>query len=190
MVFLCIGHLTHLLVLNRLGHALCFFLQILLLLSLVHHFFSCFSFFYRMRWVTFSLDLPKQITFIFEEKWMLENLIVRTFFLKLVEVVHVQLADEWWEVVVFEVLWQYLVGKQIWSSYLKAISALSPAYNFIEFSAIDDLIDFHQKRWNMIYRRLFVIIVKISTCIQWLSIIFIYIRIGKIVLKRSHGLFY
>lgn len=64
--------------------------------------------------VALSFDLGKEVSLVADEERMLKDLVLRATGLRLVEVVHVQLSNEWRKVVVLKVLRQDL----LWEGYL------------------------------------------------------------------------
>ena len=74
-----------------------------------------------------SSNFRKEVLFTLDEKFMLKALLV--FFVSwLVKVVHVKLAHEWAEIVMFEVLRQDILGKSIRVFHDEAVSFLVPKY--------------------------------------------------------------
>jgi len=95
--------------------------------------------FVRMWRITFSFYLGEQMTFVFKEKRVLENLPVRIFDLVFMKVIHVQLTNERWKITVFEILWQNILTKHVLMQNLKPIAGVSPGDDIVIFSTIYNL---------------------------------------------------
>ena len=84
---------------------------------------------------------------------MLERLVVATLLLGLVEVVHVQLADEAAEVVVLEVLRQDLLAKRYGIADSEAVAiGLGPVGYVVRTRVVYDLVELDQKTWHVVDR--------------------------------------
>lgn len=105
----------------------------------------------RMIGIRLSLDVGQQMLLVLLEERVLEGLIVRSFLLSLVEVIHVQLADERREVVVLEVLRQDLFGKRDRVPYGESVTIWGrPVRNMVRPWIVDDLVKFDQKGGHMV----------------------------------------
>jgi hypothetical protein len=96
--------------------------------------------------ICLALDLNDCVPLTFNELWVSENIlyIARTSAL-LVKIVHVQLSDEWLEVVVSEILGQDHFAELVYVVNYEALTIIQPAYNLSCLWVIYHVIKFHQK---------------------------------------------
>lgn len=93
----------------------------------------------RVTGVALSLYLRQQILLTLQEVRVLEDLLATSFYLRLVEVIHVELPDERRKVVVLEVLGQDLVAELLGLLDDEAVARLSPGRNVLCQGIVDDL---------------------------------------------------
>ena len=116
----------------------------------------------RMIGVTFPLDLRQQVLLALKKVWMLKNLLMTAFYLGFMEIVHIQLPDEWWKIVVLKVLGKDVVAELSGLLDCKAISFLGPGHNILSQRIVDDLEQFDKERGNMVNRLTIVIKLKVA----------------------------
>jgi len=96
--------------------------------------------------VALSLDLWEHLPLVFQEKWVLEHLVICSFPLRFMKVIHVQLTDKRREVVMLEILGQDLVAELIWLLNHKSITLrLNPANDGISLLVVDNFVKLNQK---------------------------------------------
>lgn len=86
-----------------------------------------------------ALDVLEEVLLAAEEKTVLEALVVGAIPC-LVEVVHVELADEARKVIMLEVLRQDLVGELVHLLYYETVSLSVPADDVVDLGVINDVV--------------------------------------------------
>jgi len=83
-----------------------------------------------------------------------EELVIKAFLVlripRFMEVVHIELAHERGEVIMFEILWQYILGKGITVFNAKAIAVLVPENDVLIICVVYYFVCFCQKVRNLI----------------------------------------
>lgn len=108
----------------------------------------------RVARVALALDLREQVPLAAKEEGVLEDLVVRALRLGLVEVVHVQLADEGREVAVLEVLRQDLLAEGARVLDIETVTlGLRPRDDVVADFVVDDLVELDEERRHVVDRR-------------------------------------